>query len=55
MISSAVALALTVFCIWVTVWAKFRLPRVHKRPVLILTQLCILLVSASYLYVLPLE
>ena len=51
MISSAVILALTVFCIGVCLWSKIKLPRVHKRPVLILTQLFILLVSASYLYV----
>jgi hypothetical protein len=47
MISSAVALGLTLFCIGVVLLSKLRLPRVHMRPVLILTQLCILFVSAS--------
>jgi len=47
LISSAVALGMTLFCIGVGLWSKFRLPRVHMRPVLILTQLCVLLVSTS--------
>jgi hypothetical protein len=41
--SSAVALALTLFCIVISLWSKLRLPRVQMRPVLVLTQLCILL------------
>jgi len=51
MVSSAVALAVTVVCICVVLWSKLRLPRVHKRQVLILTSLCILLVRAFYQYV----
>ncbi|KIM45438.1 hypothetical protein M413DRAFT_442117 [Hebeloma cylindrosporum] len=42
-ISSAIALALTVLCISVALWGKVKLPRMHKRPVLVLGQLCILL------------
>jgi hypothetical protein len=45
--SSAVALAFTLFCIVISLWSKLRLPRVQMRPVLILTQLCILLSTVA--------
>jgi membrane-associated HD superfamily phosphohydrolase len=43
MVSSAVALAVTVICTCVVLWSNLGLQRVHKRPVLILTSVCILL------------
>jgi len=42
-ISSAIVLTVTMVCVCVGLWSKLRLPRVHKRQVLILTSLCILL------------
>jgi len=50
MASSAVALALTLLCMWIGLWSKYKLPRMPKRPVLVLTLLCILLVSAPQPY-----
>ena len=50
MVSSAVALALTLLCMWIGLWSKYKLPRMPKRPVLVLTLLCILLVSTSQPY-----
>ena len=35
----------------VGLWGKVKLPRMQTRPVLMLSQLCILLVSALYSYV----
>ena len=35
----------------VGLWGKVKLPRMQNRPVLMLSQLCIILVSALYWYV----